>query len=117
VRRAARTDATSALLRLSAAQEKFYLQHGRYAGAAEMSPAPPDGLGLAGSERRYYVLGIAPAAGGIAVGYTATATVDPDGAQADDADCWSFSVNERGVRSAATRDGATSQDITDRCWR
>lgn len=117
VRRAGRVDATSALLRLAAAQEKFYLQNGRYAAGEEIAPAPPAGLGIAGSERAWYVLAVEPAAGGTAVGYSASATVDPDEAQADDADCWVFSVNERGLRSAAARDGSTGQSVTERCWR
>jgi len=116
-RRAARVDATSALLRLAAAQEKFYLQNGRYAADDEVATAPPAGLGIAGSERNWYVLAVVPAAGGGAVGYSASATVDPDEAQADDADCWVFSVNERGLRSAEARDGSTGQAVTERCWR
>jgi type IV pilus assembly protein PilE len=116
-RRAARVDGTSALLRLAAAQEKFYLQNGRYADQAEMEPAPPAGLGIVGSERGYYALAIEPADAGIAIGYTASATVDPDRSPADDADCWTFSMNERGLRTASTRDGATGTEITERCWR
>ena len=41
VRRANRTDATTDLLRLAAAQERFYLQNGTYATNAELAPAPP----------------------------------------------------------------------------
>jgi type IV pilus assembly protein PilE len=117
VRRAGRVDATSALLRVASAQEKFYIQNGRYADGPEMDPAPPAGLGIQGTERGYYTLEIVPAAGGVAVGFSATASVDPDGAQADDADCWVFTVDERGLRTAETRTGDSGQAITDRCWR
>jgi type IV pilus assembly protein PilE len=115
VRRAGRVDATSALLRLASAQEKFYAQNGQY--ADDMAAAPPDGLGIDGSERGYYALAIAPAAGGLAVGFTATATVDPDSNQADDEDCWIFRIDERGLRRAESRSGDGGPTVTDRCWR
>jgi type IV pilus assembly protein PilE len=117
VRRAGRVDATAALLRLASAQEKFYAQNGQYADAVDMATAPPDGLGIDGSERGYYTLAIAPAADGLAVGFTATATVDPDSSQADDEDCWIFGINERGLRSAESRSGDGGPTVTDRCWR
>jgi type IV pilus assembly protein PilE len=117
MKRANRVDATSALLRLASAQEKFYAQNGQYADAAALAEAPPAGLGIAGTERGYYTLDIQPDADGAAVGFSATATVAADGPQADDAECWVFSVNERGLRGAETRDGDASAAITDRCWR
>ena len=39
IRRANRADATAALLRISTAQERFYLQNGRYAGPEELAEA------------------------------------------------------------------------------
>ena len=60
--RAQRADGTGALLRMASAQEKFYLQNNRYAGAGEMAPAPPGGLGIPGTEHGYYNLAVAPAA-------------------------------------------------------
>ena len=44
VRRAGRVDATSALLRIASAQEKFYAQNGQY--TDDLESAPPDGLGI-----------------------------------------------------------------------
>lgn len=117
LRRANRVDATSALLRLAAAQEKFYLQNGQYADAAAMAAAPPAGLGIAGTERGYYVLDIVIDADGAAVGYTATATVAAAGPQADDSECWVLSVNERGLRGAEAQNGDAGVAVTDRCWR
>ena len=117
VRRANRVDAISALLRISAAQEKFYVQQGRYAGDAELAEPPPAGLGIGGTELGYYALEITAAAEGLAVGYTATATVRTDASQQDDADCWVFTVNERNIRGAETRAGGSGPEITDRCWR
>jgi type IV pilus assembly protein PilE len=50
LRRANRTDATAALLRLSAAEERFYLQNNRYATSAdELADPPPAGLGISGT--------------------------------------------------------------------
>ncbi len=117
VRRAGRVDATSALLRLASAQEKFYAQNGRYADDGEMAAAPPAGLGVEGSERGYYTLGIVISADGPAVGYTASATVDPSSNQADDEDCWVFGIDERGLRTAQSHAGDSGQPVTERCWR
>ncbi|MCC7259036.1 MAG: prepilin-type N-terminal cleavage/methylation domain-containing protein [Gammaproteobacteria bacterium] len=117
LRRANRVDATTALLRLAAAQEKFYAQNGQYADGAAMAGAPPAGLGIAGTEHGYYTLAIELPAGGPAVGFTTRATVDPDGAQADDVDCWVLTIDQSGLRTASARDGATGAAITERCWR
>ncbi len=112
--RANRADATTALLRLQAAQERFYIQNGTYASNAQMAAAPPAGLGITGTERNYYNLGIQPAAGGLVVGYTATATVNAAEAQKDDTDCWVFATSESGQHTAVTNGGS---DMTDKCWR
>lgn len=117
VRRAHRGDATSALLRVAAAQEKFYTQNGQYADDDERTLAPPAGLGIEGTERGYYELAVAIDAAGPTVGYTATATVDTGGAQRDDEDCWTFAINERGQRSATDDGGGGGAEVTERCWR
>jgi type IV pilus assembly protein PilE len=115
VRRAGRVDATSALLRIASAQEKFYAQNGQY--ADDLAAAPPDGLGIEGTERGYYELDVAISPDGAGIGYTASATVDEAGSQASDTGCQVFSINERGIRGAEDDGGATSQEIIDRCWR
>ncbi len=112
--RAQRADATATLMRLGSAQEKFYLQNNRYAGAGEMAPAPPGGLGIPGTEHGYYNLAVAPAAGGLAQGYTATATVAGGGPQQADTDCVSYTVNEQGVRTSLDNGG---MDSSAECWR
>lgn len=117
IRRANRVDATAALLRISAAQEQFYLQNGSYAGNDELAAAPPGGLGLAGTEQGYYALAIEPPAAGLGTGYRATATAIDGGSQADDTDCRSFAIDQTGQRSATTADGGTGTEITRRCWR
>lgn len=112
VLRAKRADATTALLRLAAMQERFYIQNNSYASSAQMATAPPAGLGIGGTERGYYTLEIT--SGNLTTGYTATASVDPDGEQHDDSECMTFSITESGLRSA--RDGGGG-DNTERCWR
>ncbi len=114
MQRANRTDATTTLLRIAAAQERFYIQNGTYASNAQLAPAPPAGLGIAGTERGYYNLVIAPGPGGLATGYTAWALIKAGEAQADDVNCAGFSINERGQRTAVDSGGG---DRTDDCWR
>lgn len=117
LRRSYRADATTALLKIASAQERHYTQNGLYAGAAGLAAAPPAGLGMAGTAEGYYSLAIQLPAGGATAGFTATATVDPASAQADDDDCWIFSVNELGHRTAENRSGETDAEITAYCWR
>ncbi len=117
LRRANRVDATATLLRIASAQEKFYLQNGEYADAGVLADAPPAGLGIAGTEHGHYLLDITLPAGGAVVGYAATALVDENGAQSDDTECWAFAIDERGVRTAWTREGDTSETVTASCWR
>jgi type IV pilus assembly protein PilE len=114
--RAQRSEATAALLRLAAAQEKFYLQNNTYTTA--ISGANSLNLFTSGNstEHSWYQLNIAAsgAAGGIAVGYTATATAVSGQPQFKDKDCRSFTITETGQR------GATKADTTSNataCWR
>jgi type IV pilus assembly protein PilE len=118
IRRANRADATTALLRLSAAQERFYLQNNRYATSAdELTDPPPAGLGIAGTERGFYELAVEAADDGAVVGYSATATARTDGAQRDDDDCSSLGIDQSGQRTASDADGNSDAAITSRCWR
>ena len=113
VQRANRSDASAALLRIAAAQERFYLQNNRYASnAGEMAAAPPNGLGIEGSERGFYNLNLASDAP--AIRFTATAIPAAGNSQADDTECWTFSVNERGARQALDQAGNANDDF---CWR
>ena len=103
VRRANRVDATSALLRVSAAQERFYLQNNRYATTREELADPPPGRARhrrnrsgalrAGRGRRRRAVP--------SPGYRATATATPGGSQRDDDDCQAFSIDQSGRRGAA----------------
>jgi type IV pilus assembly protein PilE len=118
VQRANRVDATSALLRVSAAQERFYLQNSRYATTAdELSDPPPVGLGIQGTERGFYDLTVEAAADGAAAGYTITATASGSGPQRDDDGCQAFTIDQSGMRGASDSGGAGGAEITSRCWR
>ena len=118
IRRANRADATAALLQISAAEERFYLQNNRYAATAdELADPPPAGLGIGGTERGLYDLSVAAAADGAVVGYIATATARSDQSQRDDTDCVSFSIDQSGQRTATNSGNDSSAEIVSRCWR
>ena len=113
--RANRVDATSALLRLAANQERFYMQNNIYASNAQLAAALPAGLGIPATDHGYYDLAIAAAGGGLTVGYTASAAVVNGESQGSDTDCWVFTVNEMGLRTA--RKKAPPVDNTGVCWQ
>ena len=97
-----RTDATSALLRMAADQEKYYIQNNRYGSYDELaSPTTENG---------WYTLAV-PAAD--AATFTATATVVSGGAQDGDPHCQVFSINAEGQKLATDPE---SGDSTDHCW-
>ena len=104
ITRANRVDATALLLRVAAAQERYYLEQNSY--TDDMAAL---GFPNALSERGYYALEIAPALGGLVVGYTATATVVDGESQSDDAKCQELAVNESGLRTSTPEDA-------DVCW-
>ncbi len=114
--RAGRSDASSALLRIAAAQERFYLQNGTYAGNAALAAAPPAGLGFTGSKsaHSYYDLSLAADAGGLTIGYVATAAVDASERQKGDTDCTSLSMDQNGRRGA---NGGYAAAVVEECWR
>jgi type IV pilus assembly protein PilE len=113
VRRANRTEATTALLRIAGNQERFYLQNNVYASNDQLDDAPPAGLGIeATTERGLYALEID--SDDLTLGYTATATPVAGEPQDDDDDCASFTIDAQGLRTATDADGA---DNTETCWR
>lgn len=105
-----RTDGRAHLLRVQVAQEKFFLQNNTYADAANLTTAPPAGLGIglgAGNitPEGHYVITLALGAGGMS--YTATATAT--GGQTDDtAACLVLTINNQGVPTPPESSG---------CWR
>lgn len=108
--RANRTDATTTLLRIQVAQEKFFLQNNRYAsGSGELTGAPPAGLGVGLrtgdlTPNGYYAITLDAADD---THYTATATATAGQIQ-DKADCQTFTLNEQGTRTPAESSG---------CWK
>jgi type IV pilus assembly protein PilE len=118
VQRAQRTDASTALLRIAGAQEKFFLQNNRY--TDDLASAQADGgLGTGEvSEQGRYDLAIeldvdvsGTAAPG---GYRATATPRAGGGQTDDARCQLLAIDHAGARRGEDSSGG---DRTDECWR
>ena len=111
VRRVQRSDATSVLLKIAAAQEKFYIQNNTYANQAQVAA-----MGLGASEHGWYAVQItAPAApGSLVTGYTAAATPVASGPQAADKDCVSFQIDQMGGKTAQKEGGVLN---TNKCWR
>ncbi len=105
--RSNRSDAVATLQQIAVAQEKFFLQNGRFAGSLiEVAAAPPAGLGVQlgasnTSPRGTYAISIAAAV------TTFTATATAAGTQAQDTACGVFTLNESGARTPA---------LSARCW-
>jgi type IV pilus assembly protein PilE len=100
VLRSNRAEATAALLRIQAAEEKYYLSRNTYT----------NNLALLGSsentERGLYTLRIQ--VGGTGDTYTARATAT--GSQTADTECPVFTIDETGARTPVPGDA-------NRCWR
>jgi type IV pilus assembly protein PilE len=112
VMRSQRSDAKDALLALATQQEKFYLQCNTYATAiaAATNCGAGELQGTAVSKNGWYNLAIV---GGNATSYTVSATAVAGENQFQDTACRSFSVTDRGIRTA-TDDGGG--DNTATCW-
>lgn len=119
VLRTHRTEATAALLRVRAAQERFFLQNNRYATDAELvaNPNPGPGLGFArNSENGFFQLGmVVPDPNNPPPSFVVTAQAI--GGQIDDDDCRTFTISDRGRRDAFNAGGTSTQTIIDTCWR
>jgi type IV pilus assembly protein PilE len=102
VLRSHRTDAKSALLRVAAEQEKFYLQNNSYGDLDDLNNPTTD--------NGWYTLAI-PVAN--ATTFTVTATATAGGPQVFDEDCITFSLNAAGTRGALDSEDA---DNTEVCW-
>ena len=100
VLRSNRAEATAALLRIQAQQEKFYLSRNIYTNNLALLGATEN------TERRLYVIRVALNRAG--EGFTATATAA--GNQTADTECPVFTIDETGNRTPAPGAGT-------RCWR
>ncbi len=100
-----RTEARMALLRVQAAQEKFFLQNRRYADDDEIALAPPEGLGVPATSvpGNFYSISISEHTD---TTYTAKA-VAINGQTSDKANCQVLTINELGERTPLEGD----------CWR
>jgi type IV pilus assembly protein PilE len=109
VQRAQRSEATAALTRARAAQERFFVQYNRY--TAELEPAPPTGVGIpAVTDNGLYSLAVELTADG----FRLMATPRAEGGQRDDAKCATLGIDQSGRRSGLGADGT---DTTRDCWR
>jgi type IV pilus assembly protein PilE len=104
VLRAQRSDATSALLRVASAQEKFYLQNNTYATTAQLTA-----LGVTATEHGWYTVAIGNPS---ATGYTATATAPAASPQFRDTGCRTFTIDQSGTRGAGDSGGTSNSTIT-----
>ena len=113
LQRSQRADATTALLRLAATQEKHYMQYGSYVTNTSSITAPHNsgGLGLlANSDAGFYSMSVASST----TGYTATATAVSGKGQYDDTTCRTFTINESGQKTSAS---STGTDTSTKCFR
>lgn len=112
--RSQRTEATTELLHLQAAQEKFFLQNNQFTNnVVASSAASPPGLGMSAvTPSGLYDLTVALTGGGS--GYVATATPRAGGRQSDDTLCRVFTIDQNGVRGALDGGGT---DVMQKCWR
>src|SRR6266436_1903293 len=106
VLRANRTDATSALLRIQVAEEKFFLQNNTYTTQVTVAV-----LGIASpTPNGFYTLAVTGdpnSTNNIATSFQATATaVAP---QTQDTSCLTLTINDQGLRNSAPS--------TTECWR
>lgn len=110
--RSHRTTATAALLRIQAAQEKFFLANNRY--STDLTAAPSaGGLGIPAitDNGEYYDLTLDPAT---TTAFTVHAKPRNGRGQADDKSCVEFTIDQNGTR-IAKKNGGT--DNTTECWR
>jgi type IV pilus assembly protein PilE len=104
--RSQRTDAISALTRIQAAQEKYFLQNNAYAQNLEQ-------LGLAElSDGGFYDVRM-PAPDDV-LEFSAFATPRAGTGQIEDKECQRFEIDHTGVKRTKDNSGA---DSTKKCWR
>ena len=107
VMRANRTDATSALLRIQVAQEKYFLQNNTY--TTDVTDPSPTGLGVASpTPNGFYNITVTPGlTGSIATSFSATAAATST--QTQDTSCQTLTIDDQGLRNSAPS--------TTECWR
>ena len=103
-----RSEATIALYAIAAAEERFFIRHGRY--SDDISSGAPLGLGLAlASTSPRYHFSVALADDGQT--FIASAAPTREGGQGSDGECLTFSMDHRGRRAVS------GSRETAFCWR
>jgi len=97
-----RTDAKETLLAAAAMQEQKYMQANQYSGSAA-------DIGGSESAGGYYAISITQPCGNTCFLITATA----QNAQADDTNCYRFTIDQAGTKRSYSRSGGTE---TNDCW-
>jgi type IV pilus assembly protein PilE len=111
--RVRRTEATTALIALQAAQDRHFGRQARYAAATQLTRPAPEGLGLpTHSAHGYYDISLRTRDDGL--GYLATARPARAAGQADDTRCVEFTLDENNRRRAVDSEG---NDRSADCWR
>jgi type IV pilus assembly protein PilE len=110
--RARRADGKELLMRVAAAQERYYTNFNRYA-AAPLTAATSLGLTSLTSDRGYYTINSANGATGNTQSYVLTATPVAGGAQVGDR-CGALSINNTGVKTPIAT--AMPQNSNGACW-
>jgi len=114
--RAHRVDAKMQLLKVAAAQEKFYLANNTYCPDADMDKDLPDGLGIAHySELGYYQVKMEDGMSDYAVDFVVSA-VAVGGQLDNDAGCKSFSINQKGVKYGGPGPISNPSSNDPKCW-
>lgn len=121
VLRAQRSDAMAALLRVAAAQEKFYLQNNTYTnnfGTGGLKLASGATTTTLASEHGYYDIAVAaPTGTTLVTNFTVTATAPSTSPQYADTFCRSFTLTESGAKTATNAAGTSTSSTRDTCWR
>jgi type IV pilus assembly protein PilE len=105
VKRTMRTDATTALLRLAAEQEKFYIANNAY--TIDLGD-----LNIDGTDEGLYTLAIE--SDDVTLNFTASAAAKSGESQANDGDCQTFTIDSNGNRNAFDDGDAEN---TQFCWK
>ena len=109
VMRSQRVDATTALLRIQAAEEKYFLQFNAYTDQLVGAAAGLDMPTV--TDTGNYGLDIDWGPAGAGVSYVATATAAAG--QLDDVKCVTFTIDQNGTRQAT----GSATNPTIECWR
>lgn len=106
--RARRADGHEMLMRVAAAQERYYTNFNKYAtalGSSGLGFSASSGCGVGGSEHCHYEISMEVAADG----QTYTLTAEPKGVQAADK-CKNLTINNVGLK------GKSGDESNGKCW-